>query len=387
MLKYQTLFTSSLPSFIHKDYIFLDIESTGLNSKNSILYLIGFIVFTESNWYQIQLINEDGESEAEIIKHFFTYLTQKSICIHYNGTTFDIPYLKGRCEQLSISTQQLESLQQYDYYLNIRPLQPILQLKNCKQHTVEAYAGFIRHDTLSGKELIQQYFLYLKLKQESALKAILLHNEDDLKGLTFISFFSSFIFAGTNSPVYEVKVKEQKGDITTSSLFLEIKFPLPFSFPTSLSMQKTFPTTQPSKKEDTADSLFPSYLLSFTCEKNICSIQCSLLPTTLKLFYKNYKDYYYLPIEDMAIHKSVASFVDKEHRQKATPNNCYLKKSGLFLPILGNLDDINHPVFYHSHSDKQAYLLFDEDNFQEFQSIWVNHALMAVKLPKPPSLR
>ena len=38
---------------------------------------------------------------------------------------------------------------------------------------------------------------------------------------------------------------------------------------------------------------------------------------TLKYFYDNYKDYFYLPKEDTAIHKSVATYVDKDFRQKA----------------------------------------------------------------------
>ncbi len=52
----------------------------------------------------------------------------------------------------------------------------------------------------------------------------------------------------------------------------------------------------------------------------------------LKYFYEDYKDYYYLPLEDCAIHKSVAEFVDKAYRKKATRKTCYQKKEGKFLP-------------------------------------------------------
>ena len=41
---------------------------------------------------------------------------------------------------------------------------------------------------------------------------------------------------------------------------------------------------------------------------------------------------YYLPEEDTAIHKSVASFVGSSHRKKATAKTCYTKRSGTFLP-------------------------------------------------------
>lgn len=37
----------------------------------------------------------------------------------------------------------------------------------------------------------------------------------------------------------------------------------------------------------------------------------------MRHFYSDYKNYYYLPKEDMAIHKSVAAYVDHEYRENA----------------------------------------------------------------------
>ncbi|MDE7327732.1 MAG: exonuclease, partial [Lachnospiraceae bacterium] len=53
---------------------------------------------------------------------------------------------------------------------------------------------------------------------------------------------------------------------------------------------------------------------------------------TLKYFFENYRDYYYLPMEDCAMHKSIAQFVSKEYRKRATRETCYQKKQGDFLP-------------------------------------------------------
>ncbi len=52
----------------------------------------------------------------------------------------------------------------------------------------------------------------------------------------------------------------------------------------------------------------------------------------LKYFFPDYKNYYYLPLEDQAVHKSVGAFVDPEHRQKAKAANCYQRRTGTFLP-------------------------------------------------------
>lgn len=53
---------------------------------------------------------------------------------------------------------------------------------------------------------------------------------------------------------------------------------------------------------------------------------------TLKYFFQDYKNYYYLPAEDQAIHKSVAAYMDKKNRWPAKASTCYIKKSGNFLP-------------------------------------------------------
>ena len=54
---------------------------------------------------------------------------------------------------------------------------------------------------------------------------------------------------------------------------------------------------------------------------------------TKRRFYPNLQTKrFYLPEEDMAIHKSIASFVDKDYREQATAANCYTRKFSLYLP-------------------------------------------------------
>ena len=62
-------------------------------------------------------------------------------------------------------------------------------------------------------------------------------------------------------------------------------------------------------------------------------ITVKIINGTFKYFFSNPKDYFYLPLEDKAIHKSIASFVDKNYRKQATASTCYEKFSGEFLPV------------------------------------------------------
>ena len=71
-------------------------------------------------------------------------------------------------------------------------------------------------------------------------------------------------------------------------------------------------------------------------DKNDSSILIISLPyieETLKHFFKDYRNYYYLPEEDRAVHKSVGCYVERKYRRAAKASTCYIKKAGIFLPI------------------------------------------------------
>jgi hypothetical protein len=60
----------------------------------------------------------------------------------------------------------------------------------------------------------------------------------------------------------------------------------------------------------------------------------------------------------MAIHKSVAAFVDRDFREAAHASNCYTRKSGSFLP---QCSSIMQPEFRKNYKDKVSYFELTED--------------------------
>lgn len=94
----------------------------------------------------------------------------------------------------------------------------------------------------------------------------------------------------------------------------------------------------------------------------------------LKYFYSNYHDYYYLPSEDVALHKSVAGFVDREHRIPASAANCYTRKFASYLP---QWDIVFEPFFKREYKSRELFFeLTDEmkKNRQAF-SQYASHVL------------
>lgn len=83
-------------------------------------------------------------------------------------------------------------------------------------------------------------------------------------------------------------------------------------------------------------------------------LRVRLFEGELRFFYSGSpKDYYYLPEEDIAVHKSIASAVDKEHRVQANASNCYGKKYAIFLP---QYDAVFSPVFREQPRGRNAIL-------------------------------
>ena len=114
-------------------------------------------------------------------------------------------------------------------------------------------------------------------------------------------------------------------------------------------------------------SLFFPLPVPFSAESDLCRLQAAgraarihvdLLEEELKHFFDSYKDYYYLPEEDCAVHKSVGIYVDPRFRRKASARNCYQRVSGLFLP---QPSQIFRPVFYKDYGTRPAYFQLKED--------------------------
>lgn len=307
-----------------EELLFFDIETTGLSADISSLYLIGCVYYEHGNWQLIQWFADEYHEEQELITAFFEFTGKFSYLLHYNGNGFDIPYLKKKCAQYDLP-YTFENIQSIDLYKKFSPFKKILNLSSIKQKKVEELFGLYRKDKYSGGELIKVYGEYMHGKMlkkdinllEEMKETLLLHNHEDLTGLLYVTPVLAFHDLLEQPPqilgCYPGEVL-QGNDLPDSSM------------PDELVVRKGFLLI---------DFIPPSPLpIDFTVEKEGFYLQCentkgsltiSTINNQFRLYFKNYKDYYYLPTEDMAVHKSIAVSVDKEYRQKATKENCYTK--------------------------------------------------------------
>ncbi|MCM1256631.1 MAG: ribonuclease H-like domain-containing protein [Roseburia sp.] len=318
---------------------FFDIETTGFSGKNCIIYLIGLVIRNGNTMEIYQYFANSFKEEAEILTAFHETIKTVSSLICYNGLNFDLPFLKQREEKLHLSFSW-ESISFLDLYQETRQLGNLLRLPDKKQKTLESFLGIHRGDTYTGGELISVYCQYEKQPTDFAKNLLLLHNYEDILGMTKLLPLLSYNSFFREEPVLEKACVEETLPFDAESPIKELQISLQASlpFPRQITLEKDV------------------YRLVF--RQNHVHLFVPVLEGELRFYYDNYRDYYYLPAEDIAVHKSVASFVDKSHRKKATPKTCYTRRVGLFLP---QCSDWFTPCFYPGQKEKKSYFEYCED--------------------------
>ena len=168
------------------DFIFFDIETTGLSAGNSMCWLIGTLVLQDDSLILTQYFADSPSDEKELMEQFLGTLSATSCLVHFNGTRFDIPFLQERAALLECDAQlaaKLTDCDSIDIFKMIKSYDSLLHLTNYKQKTIESFLNFPRTDKLDGKKLIALYKSYVLSKDTDSERLLLLHNSDDLAGL------------------------------------------------------------------------------------------------------------------------------------------------------------------------------------------------------------
>lgn len=336
-----------------KDNLFFDIETTGFSRTGCFCYLIG-VSFTDGRHFTVIQWLAEGASDEPLLIHKFCELAENfSSIIHFNGDNFDIPFLTKRAAIHNIPLN-LDNMRSIDLFKHAKGLKSILRLESYNQTTVEHFLGIHRNDTYTGGQLIKVYKEYIKndqlpAKHADSEKLLLLHNFEDICGLIKISSIVSYNNIINKhisykdieyTPAYDIADEAKQSDNISSTAYITLSFSLPEELPVSVLLKDEY------------------YVLR--AEHSTLKLRLPVITGILKYFYPNYKDYYYLPYEDTAMHKSIAAYVDSECRIKATKETCYTKKHGTFIMIPSYSGDMT--IFKKDYNDKNVYLILDPES-------------------------
>ncbi|MBO5302420.1 MAG: ribonuclease H-like domain-containing protein [Lachnospiraceae bacterium] len=347
--------TPYITQYFTENCVFFDIETTGFSPKNAFVYLIGIAVRKGNQIHIQQFLAEKRTDEKDILSAFYQQIAYADTLITFNGTGFDIPFLKGR-DNLYNLEQCWDTYWHIDLYKLTGKFAHLFHLPNKKQKSLELFLGINRDDLYSGGELISVYRDYEKDKDSHKEELLLLHNYEDVLGMTdLLSLLSYRDLFSNHFHVNSAKMQTYRpyhAEADAWELFIDISVEIPFPKP----------------------FFYQGDFCTIKCEGDSVRLVTKIFYGELKFFYDNYKDYYYLPEEDMAVHKSVASFVDAAHRKKATATTCYTKKTGYFLP---QTDKIFTPVFYPEKKSRISFFEVTEEFLTDKDALY-NYAVQLI---------
>ncbi len=321
-----------------EDCIFFDIETTGFSPSNASIYLIGCLRKQEDTLFIDQFLAENKNDEKDVLCQFIDLLNHYKTIISFNGIGFDIPFIKAKCNSYGIE-EHLKDFEYIDIFKLISNIKFLLKLPNYKQKTLENFLDIHRDDKFSGGELINVYDDYTKTGSKESEELLLLHNFEDVTGmLDLLPVLSYMNILKGGFCIKETEISPFTAYDGTEGHEMIITLENDYIVPKRVSYQ------------------YKNYY--FTINKDATKIRIPLFEGELKYFYENYKDYFYLPAEDMAVHKSVATFVDKQYRERARASNCYTRKKGVFLP---QHSTIMNPSFKLDYKDKVSYFELTQD--------------------------
>ncbi|MCD7736610.1 MAG: ribonuclease H-like domain-containing protein [Lachnospiraceae bacterium] len=316
-----------------EDCLFFDIETTGLSADTSFIFLIGAICFNDNTWILHQFLIQTVQEESLLLSSFFELTGHCQILVHFNGNTFDLPFIRKRAAANG-RTAPFEGLFSLDLYQHVRPLKQILSLPHMNQSYLEKYIGWEREDHLNGKEVVSLFWSYSSAKDPETEQLLLCHNHDDLLGMIRIPALEGY-FALLKGPIQSNTLRVCESDDLSCLLFrfsTILPIPHPFEF-------------------------FRNDSFRLQADKNSGRISVPIYSGTLRYYFPDYKNYYYLPVEKQVIHKSVGSYVAKEFRTSASPENCFAARTGRFLP---QPEILFTPAFRKEYRSKELFFEYTE---------------------------
>lgn len=350
-----------IQQFFTEDTLFFDIETTGFSPAGTQLYLIGCARRCGDEMIIEQYFAETFDDEPAVLTCFLTLLEKHRTIITFNGSGFDIPYIKAKCRTLHLP-DAFSGKNHIDLFKIVSSLKFLLKLPNYKQKTIEAFLGIDRKDMFDGGQLIEVYRNYVHQPSDEQMYFLKQHNYEDVLGMLDLLpvlsyshlFKGEYTFLSVESNVY----KDFNGQAQKELIFT-LKNTLPIPKRVSYGYQEFY----------------------LTCDDSNVKLSVKLYDGALKYFYEDYKNYYYLPTEDIAVHKNIAGSVDKAYKKKATASTCYVRKTSLFLP---QYQMIAEPAFYKERKDKVSYFELSEDFIasEQLMTNYINHILALMEKQK-----
>lgn len=314
------------PGLDKEQILIYDIDTTSFEAANGCVFLIGVLYYQNDELQFLQLFSESIDEEAVIIEMFFDIAENYSVLLSYKGESFDIPFIGKRIYALKQNElyRRFTALRSRSFDLagEIMSVKSCLGLSSTKLDYLRKKCGQQVPERVSGENISKFYVEHIaaaKLKK-------LLETTGSAGNHDMIGEYRP-------KPIIDelAHIKPDSGDRFLTDILYRNKENIEsiiylLRLSRLFTMRKGCFNTGIINNNDTVN-------FAITAKDYELTIPISCVNLTLKQFYPNYKDYYYFPAEDMAVHKSIAEFAASGSKKKATAKTAYRNVEGRFITI------------------------------------------------------
>jgi len=318
----------AVEKYFDSQTLFFDIECTGLSPRKSFIYLIGYALRKDKEVTIVQLLACDESEELEVLTEFEQVMDSYPKLLGFNSTRFDESFIVERCRKYGLSTN-IKSKKHIDMYLATTKAKCLLDLPNYKQKTIEKFLGLHRDDQYDGGQLIPVYQHYSLMKDNESKKLILLHNYEDVKGMIYITDILSY------PDLLNTDLRYINHEFHGGKLRFEIENDI--YLPNMINKTRSYGI--------------------YIIKENRIYVTLNMVNTELYTYLPDYRNYYYLPAEDIIIPKSIGQSIDKDNKRPAKKSDCKVKKEGSFIQLPEKLEISGGiHIFKPSYNSTESYI-------------------------------
>ena len=240
----------------------------------------------ESGVRLISWISEQESDEYEMLTALSDALDSIRRIITFNGNAFDLPHLHQKYKAFDLM-DPLQGKQYLDLMLRLKPISRFLALPSGK---LADFAGFLHlAQPDASDEASFRFHPGAEDKHEASTP------NDALYTLECMSLLHYAEFLDQGARIREVTTDEER---------VIFRLHYPDGFPVGFSVHDS------------------GFHLRFS-EDGTVLLSSRICNGSIRYYHTDVKNYWYLPLEGYAIHKSAAQYVDKSRREKAVRENCY----------------------------------------------------------------
>jgi uncharacterized protein len=168
------------PSWSEDAVAVLDIETLGLHGSGVVAFLVGIGVPCGTRLAVDQLLLADLDDEPALLLAVLSRLERIRMVVTYNGRTFDLPILRGRCIVNRVAGGALDPPLHCDLLAPVRRLFRD-RLGACTLRQAEgALLRLHRDEDVPGSEAPSRYRAWLRGGDAAVVEGVVRHNELDL---------------------------------------------------------------------------------------------------------------------------------------------------------------------------------------------------------------